>query len=674
MHFLLLAETLALVGGTVHSMKPGEAPRVATILIQNDRIAGIGPDLPIESGARRIDLSGLHVAPGLIDGMVHHDSDHDVLYVSAGVTLARDAGNDLARILSESDRNARERGPGPWLWVSGAVIDGSKPSTSAAIVVGSPADAEAKLPTLFEFEPTVDFVSTRPGLSSAAWKRVVELAHGARKQVWSSLPPDVTFADAGAAKLDGIFHLAAFLPAGKTWNDVGIEDLEPAIEAAAAAGIAVTPTLAVFGERLVPPQNAERELDYLGPFYDQSWRNELADRRLAMSAGADGAEASAREHLKRALAVVNVQGALVKALHAKGVAIVPGSASPNPWLFPGDALLDELLLLRRAGVPQAEVLQLATQGAAARLGIETRGTIEVHKIADLVVTADDPSASLEALKDPKFVVLRGQVFTRAELDEKKRVLKEKQSALKAALSKSLPVGEPDLPAGDVLLQGYVETLTLGARVSAERFVVVRRYDGALVYNGRIFAPGSVSVPDTETWVSQTIRDGDLDVFAVKLRVGTLETELVGERAGGRLNIVRRDAGAFVSSVSAKEKLAFVDAGSVTAALVLGYHQRKEGAFNVLFFEDLQPGVAPWQLRLDTDGVTHLVKTHQGALKVKFGPLGSPEELWREAGSGRTLTATLEVEAPDGRGLPTPKDKRAVPAASEATPAKKPGGG
>src|SRR2546427_4920438 len=107
MILLPLLQSVALTGGTVHTMAPGETPRVATVVIENDRIAAVGPDAAIPEKAQRIDVSGMHVIPGLIDGMVNHDSDHDRLYVSFGVTLVRDVGNDLVHILSERDKERR---------------------------------------------------------------------------------------------------------------------------------------------------------------------------------------------------------------------------------------------------------------------------------------------------------------------------------------------------------------------------------------------------------------------------------------------------------------------------------------------------------------------------------------------------------------------------------------
>ena len=364
---------------------------------------------------------------------------------------------------------------------------------------------------------------------------------------------------------------------------------------------------------------------------------------------------------------MKTQGELVKAHFDAGARIVPGSASPNPWLLPGDALLDEMLLLKRAGIPAASVLRLATAGAAATIGAEKRGTIETGKIADLVITQADPEVDLANLHDPSAVVLRGRMIERAELDALKRDLAERVEKLRLEWEKPLPVAEPELPSGDVVLSGFVETRAIGARLSAEKYVVVRRYDGSLTYSGRVLVPGQASTPSTETSVQQTIANGDLVQFEVSIKSHGHTIAIHGENVGGRTNIESRVDGAFVDNVTRNERIAFVDAGSVTGLLILGYH-RKPGFLKVLGFDDYTPALYDWQMQLDKDGRTHLVRTQSGEMTVAYDDHGAPLEVRRQAGSAVVVTAGA-AKAHDGKGLPMPADKRAAAAAAPATPAK-----
>ena len=58
--------TYAIRGATVHTLA-GEAIEWGTVVIQDGRIAGVGRNLPIPSGAKVINARGLHLYPGMID-------------------------------------------------------------------------------------------------------------------------------------------------------------------------------------------------------------------------------------------------------------------------------------------------------------------------------------------------------------------------------------------------------------------------------------------------------------------------------------------------------------------------------------------------------------------------------------------------------------------------------
>ena len=63
---LLLAQTIAITGGTVY---PISGPKLenATVLIRDGRIAAVGSNVAVPTGATRIDASGKVVTPGFID-------------------------------------------------------------------------------------------------------------------------------------------------------------------------------------------------------------------------------------------------------------------------------------------------------------------------------------------------------------------------------------------------------------------------------------------------------------------------------------------------------------------------------------------------------------------------------------------------------------------------------
>lgn len=643
--FFALFDTIAITGGMVNTMEPGAKPAVMTILIENDRIVAVAPDVEIPPTAKRVDAKGQFVIPGLIDGYVNLDPDHDRLYVSNGVTLVRDAGNDMTRIVAETDRTARERSPGPWIWCAGAVLDGSPPSTRTAVLLDTQASAEDKIPRVLE-NAAIDYLSFHTNLAKDPWKKTLELAHAQHKQVWGPLAKGVTFDEMLAAGQDGIYHLDAFLPSGVTWETLTPEMIGSIAKKAGAQKLRVTPTLAVYANRFIARNEDAPDLALLGPFYCETWLNDIRVRK----------EKWTLEYLNAGKLLVEKQAQLLAALYKEGCRLVPGSGTPNAWLFPGTALLDELSLWRKAGIPTSELVQLATAGAADALGAEKRGSIRAGKVADLVITDHDPLLDLANLYKPAKVVLRGRVLERKELDGLLKALQATQQRVKDTLAKPLEVAEPAIPTGDVVLTGAVETKSIGTRVSAERYAVVRRYDGSLTYCGRVVVPGEATTFSTETTVQQTIQNGNLIEFDVTMTSGPRALSVHGELVGGKFSIETRDHGQFVGTNEVNDKLAFVDCGSVTSLLVLGYH-RSPGSFKVFFFDDYDPAKGTWEMRLDKDAL-HLVHTPLGELRVAYDAIGGIVESKRQVGNGILQTLSLASKAVDGKGLPMPASKRA----------------
>lgn len=63
------ADTIAIVGGKVHTVGPVGTLERATILIEDDRIVAVGADVEVPAGSRTIDASGKVVTPGLYAAM-----------------------------------------------------------------------------------------------------------------------------------------------------------------------------------------------------------------------------------------------------------------------------------------------------------------------------------------------------------------------------------------------------------------------------------------------------------------------------------------------------------------------------------------------------------------------------------------------------------------------------
>jgi imidazolonepropionase-like amidohydrolase len=99
-------------------------------------------------------------------------------------------------------------------------------------------------------------------------------------------------------------------------------------------------------------------------------------------------------------------GSLVKRLWDRKIPIVAGTDS-----WPGIALQRELELYSGAGIPNADVLAIATLGAARVMKLDkTTGSIAPGKDADLIIVDGDPLAKMSDIRNVVTVVKGGMVI------------------------------------------------------------------------------------------------------------------------------------------------------------------------------------------------------------------------------------------------------------------------
>jgi imidazolonepropionase-like amidohydrolase len=110
---------------------------------------------------------------------------------------------------------------------------------------------------------------------------------------------------------------------------------------------------------------------------------------------------------------------IVGKMNAAGVPIMAGTDTTAPFVFPGSSLHEELALLVQAGLTPMQALQAATKLPAQFLGkLQTQGTVEVGKFADLVLLDANPLEDIHNTQNIRAVILRGELLDRVLLDER----------------------------------------------------------------------------------------------------------------------------------------------------------------------------------------------------------------------------------------------------------------
>jgi imidazolonepropionase-like amidohydrolase len=142
------------------------------------------------------------------------------------------------------------------------------------------------------------------------------------------------------------------------------------------------------------------------PFFTHAVQPALA-KQFADAAWRDKVQNDGSTPVNEAALKTNEQN--FKALYDAGVKVGFGTDSgATPLRIPGFAEHRELALMVDAGLTPLQAINVATQRAAALLGLDDRGVIARGKRADFVVVDGDPSKDIEATTHVQAVWQRGQ--------------------------------------------------------------------------------------------------------------------------------------------------------------------------------------------------------------------------------------------------------------------------
>jgi hypothetical protein len=404
----LLVEHANLFDADAGAMKPG-----SSVLVKGNTIRAVGTDgsLEVPAGTQRIDAAGRALVPGLWDMHSHPEPADGLLLLAAGVTGVRDMAAEPAK---RERMKAWDTGEtlGPRIAYAG-IVDGPGPFQGPTQVL---ADTEAEARAAVDAMADAGFIlvkvysSVKPELVPA----IVDQAGKRGLCVGGHIPAGMTADRAVRAGYDEIQHMnMLFLnfmfdrvpdtrtPARLTAVADGAADLDfddprttDFIALLASKRITVDPTLQLF-ENLILDRAGQVATAY-APIADRlppSVRRGLLEGGLPVTPEQEPRYRDSFAAMLRMLA----------ALHRAGVPIVAGTDSLG-----GFALMRELELYVKAGIPAPEVLRLATLGAARAAGQGDRlGSIEPGKLADFILVDGNPSADPGALRNLRLVVKDG---------------------------------------------------------------------------------------------------------------------------------------------------------------------------------------------------------------------------------------------------------------------------
>ncbi|MEP2234099.1 MAG: amidohydrolase family protein [Alteripontixanthobacter sp.] len=395
---------IAITGARILTMA-GEGAGIienGTILIDGDRITAVGAadDVIVTGDRRQIDAAGRTIMPGLVDAHAHgpqgvgdlipQQNWVQVQQLAMGTTTAHDPSSRASMIFASAERQRAGQSLAPRTFSTGEIIYGAKsPSVYARIDTYEDALAHVRR------------IKSQGGVSVKNYnqprreqRQMVARAAAAENMLVVAEGGSLFGMDMNLVA-DGNSTIEHNVPVNVMYEDV--------LQFFGQSQSNYTPTLAV---------------TYGGLAGDPYWRQatDVFDNPLLVHTPPQQLlAATARRTKAPEWAFVDDDAAREAAkLAERGVKVSIGAHGQQP----GIAAHWELWSFVRGGMTPVQALRAGTIEAAGSLGMQRDiGSLEVGKLADLIVLTADPTADIRNSDDIAQVMLGGRLYDAATMNE-----------------------------------------------------------------------------------------------------------------------------------------------------------------------------------------------------------------------------------------------------------------
>jgi Tol biopolymer transport system component len=360
------------------------------IVIEGNRIKAIRPhSTSAPAGARVVDASNLTAMPGLIESHSHLQKDYGEAasraWLAFGITTVRSPGNTPYEGVEDIEANESGVRPGPRLFGTGYLMEWKRTYYKMGVAISSPAHLEMELQLAKVLQH--DLLKSYVRLPDLQQKRLVEFGHSIGVPVATHEIYPAAFVGVDATE-----HTAATSRRGYSPKTATLQrTYEDVIQLFGQSQRYLTPTVS-------------------GPGLAKLFADELAmktDPRFNIYSDWVRLFATGRGVAAPPVIGPNGGGAaqfVVAAMHA-GARIVAGTDTPNAFAIHG-----ELETYVMAGMTSYEALRAATVTPAEELNLDA-GSIEVGKLADIVIVDGDPLKDIANAHNVKQVIANGRLYS-----------------------------------------------------------------------------------------------------------------------------------------------------------------------------------------------------------------------------------------------------------------------
>ncbi|MFM7204556.1 MAG: amidohydrolase family protein [Myxococcota bacterium] len=396
------SSTVALVGGRIITLRGDEVLEDATLIVRENRIVAVGPraSTPVPAEAKVVDVSGKTLMPGLID--VHYHAGQgmndiipqqnwlDHASLAFGVTTSHDPSNDTSEVFAAAELSRAGLILSPRIFSTGTILYGAKSPYKAEI--SSLDDARMHLTRM----KAAGAFSVKSYNQPRRNQRQQVLSAARELQMLVVPEGGSTFMHNLTMVVDGHTGVEHSIPVPSVYADVR--------QLWGASQVGYTPTLGVA---------------YGGLNGEEYWYQEsdvFAHPRLTRFVPQANLDARARRREKAPLEEYNhFNAAKVAAQLAQaGVKVNLGAHGQREGL----AAHWELWMFVQGGMTPLQALRAGTLNGAWYLGMDKElGSLEVGKLADVLVLDANPLENIRHSEQIKYVMLNGRLYDAWTLHE-----------------------------------------------------------------------------------------------------------------------------------------------------------------------------------------------------------------------------------------------------------------
>ena len=392
---------LVLTGARIVTMNGDAVIENGVIVVNENRIEAIGPagSVAVPTGATVMDMSGKTITPGFVDahwhgsmatdGIIPQQSRINSASLAFGVTTIHDPSNDSSEIFAHSELARAGKVVGPRIFSTGTILYGAQTGFTAQVdTLDDALSALRRTQALGAFS-----VKSYNQPRRDQRQQIIEAA----RQLNMSVVPEggSLYQHNMSMVVDGHTTIEHSIPLAHLYADVR--------QLWGQTDVAYTPTLIVayggaFGENYWYQESPV----WADPLLQQYVPRRVLDSRARRPTTQPDIEwnhvAISRE---------------AKSLQDVGVTVSTGAHGQREAL--GEHW--EIWMMAQGGMSPMEALRTATLNGAKALGMDKDiGSLEVGKLADMVVMNTNPLENIRNTRDIAYTVANGRVFD-SRMDE-----------------------------------------------------------------------------------------------------------------------------------------------------------------------------------------------------------------------------------------------------------------